>query len=198
MLVVENLSRPGLGPVSFALAPGECVAVRGPSGAGKTLLLRALADLDPSEGRVTLDGVERQSLTGPAWRRLVGYVPAEPGWWADTAAEHFDDWPAARPLAARLLLPDEAGGRAVSALSTGERQRLALLRALERGPRVLLVDEPTAALDAASRAVVEALLAERRAAGLALLWVTHDRDQAARVASRALVVDGGRVGEGAP
>ncbi|MEW5727898.1 MAG: ATP-binding cassette domain-containing protein [Pseudomonadota bacterium] len=198
MLVVENLSRPGLGPVSFALAPGECVAVRGPSGAGKTLLLRALADLDPSEGRVTLDGVERQSLAGPAWRRLVGYVPAEPGWWADTAAEHFDDWPSVRPLAPRLLLPDEAGARAVSALSTGERQRLALLRALERGPRVLLVDEPTAALDAASRAVVEALLAERRAAGLALLWVTHDRDQAARVASRALVVDGGRVGEGTP
>lgn len=198
MLVVEDLSRPGLGPVSFALAFGECVAVRGPSGAGKTLLLRALADLDPSAGRVTLDGRERNSMPAPRWRRQVGYVAAEPGWWAETAAPHFDDWPAALVLARRLLLPEDVGDRPVTGISTGERQRLALVRALMREPRVLLLDEPTAALDTASRDAVEALLAVRRREGLSLLWVTHDRDQAARVAARVLEVAAGTVTEATP
>lgn len=195
MLVVEHLSRPGLHPASFSLAEGECVVVRGPSGAGKSLLLRALADLDPSEGRVSLDGVERAAVPAPRWRALVGYVPAEPGWWADTTREHFHDWEAQAPLRARLNLPEHLGAEPVARLSTGERQRLALLRALERSPRVLLLDEPTAALDPVGTAAAEALLAEHRRDGLALLWVSHDPAQAARVASRVLVVEQGRVRE---
>ena len=59
-------------PASFSLSAGECVAVRGPSGAGKTLLLRAIADLDPNEGLVCLDGHDRSMIAGPEWRRLGG------------------------------------------------------------------------------------------------------------------------------
>lgn len=196
MLVVENLKRPGLHPVSFTLSPGECVVVRGPSGAGKSLMLRALADLDPSEGRVTLDGNGRETMPAPHWRALVGYVPAEPGWWADTTRDHFLDWGAVAPLVHRLGLRDSICDEAVTRLSTGERQRLALIRALERRPRVLLLDEPTSALDPASTLEAEAILAETRAqTGMAVLWVSHDPGQAPRVAHRALIVEKGAVRE---
>jgi putative ABC transport system ATP-binding protein len=87
MLQVRDLRTAILKPASFALSMGECVAIRRPSAAGKTLLLRAIADLDPSEGLVTLEGRDRSAIAGPEWRRLVGYVPAEPGWWADIVGE---------------------------------------------------------------------------------------------------------------
>jgi putative ABC transport system ATP-binding protein len=166
-----------------------------PSGAGKTLLLRAIADLDPNEGLVRLDGRDRSTITGPEWRRLVGYVPADPGWWADTVGEHFSDWTAALAFVRDLGFPDEAKAWPIARLSTGERLRLALIRALMVRPKVLLLDEPTAALDPASVAAVESLIAAQLRAGLAVLWVTHDAEQAKRIAHRLLVVDGGQVRE---
>ncbi|HMA15287.1 MAG: ATP-binding cassette domain-containing protein [Bacteroidota bacterium] len=195
MLTVKNLSRPGLEPTSFELAAGECIALRGPSGAGKTLLLRALADLDPSEGEVLLDGVPRERIPAPTWRRRVGYVAAEPGWWSERLGDHFQDWDGQAGPARRLKIAPGVAGRRVSQLSTGERQRLALLRALEHRPEVLLLDEPTGPLDDESTAAVEALLREKQANGLALLWVTHDKRQAERVASRRFWIDRGRLRE---
>jgi len=177
---------------------GQCIAVQGPSGAGKTLLLRAIADLDPNEGLMCLDGRDRSTIAGPEWRRLVGYVPAEPGWWADTVGEHFSQWRAALPFVRELGFPEEAKAWPISRLSTGERLRLALIRALMVQPKVLLLDEPTAALDAASVAAVESLIATRVRAGLAVLWVTHDAGQARRIAGRLLVVKGGQVREEVP
>jgi phosphate-transporting ATPase len=91
LLHVRDLRTDVLKPASFSLLPGECVVVQGPSGAGKTLLLRAIADLDPNEGLVCLGGRDRSTIPGPEWRRLVGYVPAEPGWWAETVGEHFSE-----------------------------------------------------------------------------------------------------------
>lgn len=193
MLVVDQLARPGLGPVSLRLAAGECVVLRGKSGSGKTLLLRAIADLDPCTGRVCLDGVERSTMPAFIWRRRVGYLAAEPGWWADKAGEHFQSWPPALPMVQALLLPGDIAEKRVIHLSTGERQRLALVRALMQGPNVLLLDEPTAALDGASRDAVEGVLKARLADGMALLWVTHDPEQARRVASRVLEIEDGRL-----
>src|SRR5437588_403792 len=95
MLQVHDLRTSILKPASFSLSAGECIAVRGPSGAGKTLLLRAIADLDPNEGLVTQNGRDRSTIAGPEWRPLVGYVPAEPGWWADTGGDHLGEWTAA-------------------------------------------------------------------------------------------------------
>lgn len=140
-----------------------------------------------------LAGQPCTALPAPRWRSQVGYLAAEPAWWADSVAEHFADWPSQGPRLQQLRLPADLGAAAVARLSTGERQRLALLRALEVRPRVLLLDEPTAALDAEATAAVEALLDGLRRDGLALLWVTHDPVQAQRVAQRRLVLRDGAV-----
>src|SRR5437773_5725605 len=198
MLQVRDLRTNILKSASLSLSAGEALAVRGPSGAGKTLLLRAVADLDPNEGLVTLDGRDRSTIAGPEWRRLVGYVPAEPGWWADTVGEHFGEWTAARAFVRDLGFPEELKAWPITRLSTGERLRLALARALMMRPKVLLLDEPTAALDVASVAAVESLIKTRMRAGLAALWVTHHTEQAKRVAHRLLVVEAGQVREEAP
>src|SRR5580704_15468157 len=133
MLQVRDLWTNILKSASFALSAGECVAVTGPSGAGKTLLLRAIADLDPNEGLVTLDGRDRSTIAGPQWRRLVGYLPAEPGWWADTVGEHFGEWAAALAIVRDLGFSDDPKNWPIARLSTGERLRLALIRGLMVG-----------------------------------------------------------------
>ena len=195
ILQIRDLRTNLLRPASLSLSAGECIAIRGPSGAGKTLLLRAIADLDPNEGQVCLDGRDRSTIAGPEWRRLVGYVPAEPGWWADTVGEHFSGWTAALAVVRDLGFPKEANAWPITRLSTGERLRLALIRALMVRPKVLLLDEPTAALDPASVASVESLIATRVRAGLAALWVTHDTEQSKRIAHRLLAVSDGQVRE---
>ena len=193
MLSVRALSRPGLRPVSFDLADGECLAVRGKSGSGKTLLLRAIADLDPNEGAVTLDEHSREAMPAPLWRRRVTYLATEPGWWADRLGDHFADWGSVPDYLAALGLPADCRGARISTLSTGERQRLALIRALLVEPRVLLLDEPTSGLDAATTAAVERLLLARLGSGTGIIWVTHDDAQARRVAHADLLVEDGAV-----
>ncbi len=195
MLSVSDLSRPGLDPVSFELDAGECLVVRGPSGAGKTLLLRAIADLDLNQGRVALDGQDRDAVPAPQWRRQVTYLAAEPGWWGERVGDHFPDWAAAQSLVEALGLPGDCRDLPIARLSTGERQRLALVRVLLLGSRVLLLDEPTAGLDPDTAAKVERLIAERLAGGCSALWVTHDRAQATRLARRWLELDEGQVRE---
>lgn len=176
------------GPFDLAVDAGGCIAVTGASGSGKSLFLRMIADLDPHEGEAWLDAAPRSAMSAPAWRRQVAYVPAESGWWADSVAAHFADLAAARPLAARLGLAPELLDGPVLRLSTGERQRLGLLRALLETPPVLLLDEPTGPLDAASVGLVEAVLRERLAAGTTMLLVTHDPAQAARLGGRHMVM----------
>jgi phosphate-transporting ATPase len=192
MLTVRGLKRLHLS-ISFDLQDGECVALQGPSGVGKTLLLRSIADLDPNEGAVKLDGILRDAIPAPAWRRRVTYLAAEPGWWSDTVQDHFAAWEDALPLVARLGLPDDCGAWSVQRLSTGERLRLGLARALMLRSRVLLLDEPTSALDPAAAAAVEGVIAERISGGTSVLWTTHDGAQARRVGTRIFVMrpDGG-------
>lgn len=195
MLKIRGLTRFGLEPFDFDLAEGEAVALLGPSGSGKTLLLRAIADLDPNEGSVRLDGLARESMPAPAWRRLVMYMPAEPGWWSERVRDHFPDPDAARALLPRLLLPEDALEWAVARLSTGERQRLGLLRLLTRSPKVMLLDEPTSGLDAKAAKAVEAVLRERLKAGASLVFVTHDERQARRLGRRCLRAHAGALEE---
>ena len=187
-LSLQALQSPIAGPYSLDLHPGECLCIMGASGSGKSVLLRLIADLDPGTGDVLLNGQPRHRFSGPQWRSQVMYVPAEPAWWGTGVMEHF---PAgsenALQLAAQQLgLRPQFMQTPVAQLSTGERQRLALLRALLRQPQVLLLDEPTAALDEAAVAAVEQLLRTHQQQGLALLWVTHSHAQARRVADRCM------------
>jgi ABC-type iron transport system FetAB ATPase subunit len=143
-----------------------------------------IADLDPNDGTVALDGRDRGTFNAPAWRHRVLYCAAEPGWWHDTVAPHFAPGPnrdLARALMPRLGLQAALFDSLVVRLSTGERQRLALIRALVLDPPVLLLDEPTGALDQDSTAQVETLLRERLEAGTAILLVTHSPEQAGRL-----------------
>ena len=182
-LLVKDLRSAFAGPFELNLGTGACAAITGPSGSGKSLFLRMIADLDPSEGKVWLNERERGSMPAPQWRRQASYVSAESGWWADRVIEHFDvnRRSEVAALAARLGLRADLLDAPVAQLSTGEKQRFSLVRALLPSPPVLLLDEPTGPLDEESVARVEALLRERKAAGTSILLVTHDPNQAERL-----------------
>ena len=192
-LVLHQLRTRHVGPIDLAIGAGECVCIRGASGSGKSLLLRAIADLDPHQGEARLDARACTAMPAPQWRRQVALVMAEGQWWAETVRAHFADGCDPAWLD-RLGLPSAALDWEVARCSTGERQRLALLRTLMRQPAALLLDEPTGNLDEDSTARVEALLDDyRRAHDAALLWVSHDPRQAARVAQRRFVLEDGRL-----
>jgi ABC-type iron transport system FetAB ATPase subunit len=194
-LLVKQIRSGLAGPFELSLETGSCAAISGPSGSGKSLFLRMIADLDPNQGEVWLNGRERASMPAPEWRKQAIYVSAESGWWADLVIEHF---PADRrseiaTLSNRLGLRADILDAPVAQLSTGEKQRLSLARALVRNPPVLLLDEPTGPLDADSVVQVEALLQERMAKGISILLVTHDPGQAARLGRRRYRMLAGRL-----
>jgi ABC-type iron transport system FetAB ATPase subunit len=194
-LRIEHLQRQGVNAARLAIAAGSCSAIFGASGSGKTLLLRAIADLDEAQGEVWLDGQPRSGMSGPAWRRLVSYLAAESHWWAPTVREHARDWSLA-DLETLGLQPDVLDWE-VQRLSSGERQRLALARALAHAPTALLLDEPTANLDQRNTARVEQLVADWRArTGGCVLWVSHDPAQRDRIASATYEIIGGQLGDG--
>ena len=189
-LTLRQFKPPLLAAFDLCLEAGECISLSGPSGSGKSRLLRALADLDPNEGEALVDGRSRQAMSGPAWRRLVGLLPAESFWWAERVGEHFPDRETG--LLEELGFDPDCLGWEVSRLSSGERQRLALARLLQNQPQVLLLDEPTANLDQANAERLEQLIdAWRREHDCAVIWVSHDPEQQRRIARRHLrIVDG--------
>jgi ABC-type multidrug transport system ATPase subunit len=193
-LKVSDLVYGGFGPVSFELSGGECVGVFGESGCGKTRLLRALADLDPHSGSVALDGEEAAALPASQWRRRVAYLPAESPWWFDRVADHFAVPPESAQLQS-LGLPETILGTETRALSSGEKQRLALLRLLCNRPPVLLLDEVTAHLDADRAELTERkIMALMQDGGAAVVWVSHNIAQLRRVCSRILfMAQGGAI-----
>lgn len=181
-----------LQPLDLDLEPGQCLALSGPSGSGKSLLLRAIADLDPHDGELGLDGTDHLAMSGPEWRRRVALLPAESHWWGERVGEHFSTPDPA--LLAQLGFGEECLEWEVRRLSSGERQRLGLARMLANRPEVLLLDEPTANLDAANTERLEACVAAyRRERPAAVLWVSHDPAQRRRVASRGLLIGNGQL-----
>jgi molybdate transport system ATP-binding protein len=187
----------------LTVEPGETVALGGPSGAGKTTVLRVVAGLlTPDEGLVSLgdtvllDTARRVDV--PPERRRVGYLFQE-----YALFPHLDVWHNVRfgarsnadvgPLLERFHIADLARAR-VTQLSGGERQRVGLARALARDPALLLLDEPLSALDAHTRAGVRAELRELLdELGLPTILVTHDFEDAATLAHRVGVISEGEV-----
>ena len=192
MLEIAELETRHVGPVTLNVSGGECVAVLGPSGSGKSLLFRAIADLDPNEGQVLLHGKSREEMPAYEWRRRVSFVPAETGWWADRVGDHFDAGGDVKDLLEAVELKDALNWE-VSRLSTGERHRLGIVRALQARPSALLLDEPTAALDANMTTVVENLIKQQLAGDVCVLLVTHDPKQAERIADRSVRMMDGRL-----
>ncbi len=182
-LLLQGVSIGVLNEVSLTVPRGQVVCLSGPSGSGKSRLLRAVADLEPHRGRISLDNLDQQSVPAHQWRRQVVMVPAESQWWFDEVSAHFPEGACER-LPAALGFTAEVMDWSVSRLSSGERQRLALWRALVQEPDALLLDEPTANLDNESTEAIERwLLQEIEQRQIATLWVAHDSAQIHRVAN---------------
>ena len=195
---------------ALEIARGAATAIMGPSGCGKSTLLYALAGIARATGSVTFAGVDVLALPGPAraaWRRAhVGFVFQDFQLVAELSPlenvllpARFDHarLPAEMAARARALLDRfgvPAARRSVADLSRGEAQRVALARALLRDPAIILADEPTASLDAASAAPVAAALAELAREGKAVAIVTHD-SALAESCGRRVKLDHGRIAD---
>lgn len=183
--------------------PLEGVSVLvGPSGSGKSTLLRLCNRLEvPTTGRVLLDGEDLAGIDPLALRRRVGMVFQRPTLFAGTVADNCrvaaPDADAVRcaEVLGRCGLPQDLLERTADDLSGGEAQRACIARSLLTGPDVLLMDEATSALDPDNRHRIEHLARELADAGTPVVWVTHDLDQAARLADRTVVVLDGTIAD---
>lgn len=188
-LVIKALSIGELKDVDLTISPGEIVCLSGESGSGKSRLLRAIADLEVHQGQVRLGERARESMAAHDWRRWVMLVPAESQWWGDTVGEHVchikEEDLTALGFSRAVL------GWQVSRLSSGEKQRLAAIRALSCQPKALLLDEPTANLDDDNTSKFEAwVLKKAQEQQMPILWVAHDEAQIQRVGHRHFKIRG--------
>jgi len=198
----ENLALPGrLAPSELTLAGGELICLIGPNGSGKTSLLHALAGIGKPKGRVLIDGIDPWVVPPSRRGALLAYLPAsrEIAWpliardLLSLGRADIVDEGRTNDLLALLDLADFADRR-VDRLSTGERSRLLLARALAGDPKLLLLDEPTANLDPLWQLrAMDYLKARVRDAGRAVLVALHDLDLARRYADRLIVMDNGRI-----
>ncbi len=193
--------------VSLAIRRAECVALIGESGSGKTTLLRCFNRLtDPDDGAVLVDGTDTAGLDPVGLRRRVGYVPQEGGLlphWRVRRNVALVPWlrgqedsAASVDHALQLvgLEPAAVGDRWPRELSGGQRQRVAVARALAARPDLVLLDEPFGALDAITRADLQAsFLNLRRELAITTLLVTHDLSEAFLLADRIAVMHAGRI-----
>jgi len=181
------------GPYTFVLKEGECLGLSGQSGVGKTQMLRAITDLIPHSGKILLDGVPSTSFPAPLWRSRVTMVPAESFWWYDIVGDHFStefDTEFLKEKLAAVGFDKDVLNWQISRLSTGEKQRLALIRGVCNTPSVLLLDEPCSSLDGYHTTLTESFIFQYlRHHNTSVLWVSHDPEQLQRVAARELCLE---------
>ena len=183
-LVVLRGGRRILDEATILVRPGEAVAIQGPSGSGKSTLVRVLATLlEADAGNVLLDGRDAREIAPSQFRTRIAFLAQQPAMFDGTVRDNLAAGPAlhgdslddarARDLIAAVGLDDSLQLREARTLSGGEKQRVALARALANDPQVLLLDEPTAALDPEAGELIVALLRDLRARGLSVVMVTH-------------------------
>jgi osmoprotectant transport system ATP-binding protein len=203
-----GFATPAVDDCSLSVAGGDLVVLLGPSGSGKTTLLKLVNRLyEPDEGRILLDGLDVRSLRAFELRRRIGYViqqiglfphlrveqniatvPDLLGWSGERASARVDE------LLDLVGLPRAYRRRYPRELSGGEQQRVGLARALAADPTIMLMDEPFGALDAITRTrLQDELRAIQRRLHKTVLFVTHDVDEALRLADRIVVMRGGRI-----
>ena len=191
MLRLEDLQIANIEPINLTIAPGQCIGVSGESGSGKTRLLRAIADLDEHGGQVYEENIAQDQVKAHEWRRRVALLPAESQWWFDTVDQHFNT--RAKYIEA-LGFDQDVIHWNVSRCSSGEKQRLSILRMLSNCPRVLLLDEPTANLDSSNIARVEDFIGDYLSEHNAIaIWVGHDAAQLERVSQQQYHLNGGQL-----
>ena len=190
-VTVVRAARRVLDGVTASIPAAGITVVSGPSGAGKTTLLRLCNRLEvPDTGTVSYRGQPLDELDPLALRRRVGMVFQRPtpfpGSVADNLAVAHPDAGTEELSTAlqRVALDPGLLGQEARTLSGGELQRMCLARTLVTGPETLLLDEPTSALDAQPKQVFEATARELAAQGITIIWVTHDKAQAQRIADR--------------
>lgn len=198
-VVVERDRIRALDGFTAAIPARGVTAVFGPSGSGKSTLLRLCNRLEvPTGGRVSFCGKDIAAIDPLKLRRRVGMCFQRPTPFPGTVAANLRvaDPGASdarmRETLTRVALTGSWLDRDATALSGGEAQRMCLARTLMAKPEVLLLDEPTSAIDAEAAGVIERAVRELADEGVPALWVTHDRDQAARTADRVLHIDKGR------
>ena len=186
MLAVHNLCFLDYGPFSFNIAAGSGISIQGGSGSGKSLLLRAIADLDQHDGDVSLNDQAQLSIDAHDWRQQIGYLMAETFFWEETVGEHFSELDSGfMEQSADALQVTSLLDRSINKLSSGEKQRIALIRLLANQPRALLLDEPTSHLDQDMREIAEHIILDyRNQLHCPLLLVSHDVEQCQRLTSR--------------
>jgi iron complex transport system ATP-binding protein len=203
LLQAEAVALAGrLRPTDFAMTAPELVCLVGPNGSGKTSLLHALARIGGPAGEVRIDGLRTEDLAPARRRRLLSYLPASRDIaWPLTALDLVRlgaDADEAEEAMAGLDLTRWAGRR-VDRLSTGERSRVLIARALAARPRLLLLDEPVANLDPLWQLRLMERLREAVRRGQGAVVAMHDLDLAGRYADRLVLMDGGAiVAEGEP
>ena len=194
ILTIKDLTIAHVGPINLELKPGEIVCLSGASGSGKSLMLKAIADIIPASGSLSLGDINSINVLAPIWRKQVALLPAESQWWHDTVGEHFKLANLDLELFQQLGFARDCLDWQTSRCSTGEKQRLALLRTLANKPKCLLLDEPTGSLDPDNTLVVEALLKTLATQQqIPILWVSHSHEQINRVANRHLVMREGKL-----
>jgi energy-coupling factor transport system ATP-binding protein len=193
--------------VSLGVEQGEVLGIVGGTGSGKSTLVRHMnLLLTPTSGEVLVDGVDARSLEKSALRRRVGLVFQFPesALFAPTVEEDVAFAPQRLGLdeeevrdrvgeSLRVLGAEDLAGRSPFALSGGEKRRVAIAGVLAMGPEVLVLDEPTAGLDPATREELLSLIRNLRRAGISVVLVSHDLDEVAEVADRVCALDRGMV-----